>query len=157
MVDEFNALQRAGTRSLVPYHLSVNVLPNKWVFRIKRKPDGSIDRFKARLVANGYHQQAGLDYGDTFSPVVTHSTIQMIIALTVQLSWPIQQLDVQNAFLHGLLSNEVFMKQQTSFVDPQFPTHVCKLKRSLYGLKQAPRAWFQCFSNHLEHLGFVAS
>ncbi|KAM1277315.1 hypothetical protein ACFX13_030432 [Malus domestica] len=157
MADEFNALQQAGTWSLVPYNPTMNVLPNKWVFRIKRKSDGSIDRFKARLVANGFHQQPGLDYGETFSPVVTHSTIRLIIAMDVHFSWPIRQLDVQNAFLHGSISDEVYMKQPIGFVDPQYPTHVCKLRRSLYGLKQAPRAWFQCFSNHLEHLGFVAS
>ena len=157
MADEFNALQRAGTWSLVPDQPTMNVLLNKWVFRIKRKSDGSIDRFKARLVANGFHQQPGLDYGETFSPVVTHSTIRLIIVVVVHFSWPIRQLDVQNAFLHGSISDDVYMKQPTCFVDPQYPTHVCKLRRSLYGLKQAPRAWFQCFSNHLEHLGFVAS
>ncbi|KAM1791280.1 hypothetical protein ACFX12_035263 [Malus domestica] len=98
MADEFNALQRAGTWSLVPYTPTMNVLPNKWVFRLKRKSDGSIDRFKARLVANGFHQQPGLDYGETFSPVVTHSTIRLIIAMAVHFSWPIRQLDVQNFF-----------------------------------------------------------
>lgn len=83
MADEFNALECAGTRSLVLYHPSMNVFPNKWVFRIKRKSGGSIDKFKARLVANGFHQQPGLDYGDIFSPVVTHSTIHLIITHAV--------------------------------------------------------------------------
>ncbi|KAM1055587.1 hypothetical protein PS2_028857 [Malus domestica] len=157
MADEFNALQRTGTWTLVPCQPHFNVLPNKWVYRIKRKSDGSIERFKARLVANGFHQQEGLDYGETFSPVVTHATIRLILSVALHFHWPIRQLDVQNAFLHGTLAEDVFMRQPSGFVDPQYPTHVCKLRRSLYGLKQAPRAWFQCFSHHLEDLGFLAS
>ncbi|KAM2298698.1 hypothetical protein ACFXTI_000641 [Malus domestica] len=157
MAEEFTALQRTGTWTLVPHQPHLNVLPNKWVYRIKRKSDGSIERFKARLVANGFHQQAGLDYAETFSPVVTHATIRLILSVALHYNWTIRQLDVQNAFLHGSLSEDVYMRQPQGFVDPQFPTHICKLQRSLYGLKQAPRAWFQCFSNHLEGLGFVDS
>ncbi|KAH9673545.1 retrovirus-related pol polyprotein from transposon RE1 [Citrus sinensis] len=154
MGDEFNALQRAGTWVLVPPHPSYNVLPNKWVYRIKRKADGSIAN---GLVANGFHQQPGLDFGETFSPVVNHNTIRLILAIYVTNSWPIRQLDVQNAFLHGYLQEDVYMRQLIGFVDPQYPTFVCKLRRSLYGLKQAPRAWFQWFSSHLEQLGFHES
>ena len=157
MADEFNALQRTGTWTLIPYHSSMNVLPNKWVFRIKRRADGSVERYKARLVANGFHQHEGIDYGETFSPVVNHSTIRLVIALAVQFNWSIRQLDVQKAFLHGSLQEVVYMRQPSGFVDPQKPDHVCRLNKSLYGLKQAPRAWFQCFSSHLLTLGFVAS
>ncbi|CAL8993048.1 unnamed protein product [Prunus brigantina] len=157
MADEFNALLRAGTWILVPRTPAMNVLPNKWIFRVKRNSDGTIQRYKARLVANGFHQQPGLDYGETFSPVVNHSTIRLILALSVQFSWPVRQLDVQNAFLHGYLDEEVYMRQPVGFVDPTYPDHVCRLRRSLYGLKQAPRAWFHCFFSHLLRLGFIAS
>ncbi|VVA38993.1 PREDICTED: Retrovirus-related Pol poly from, partial [Prunus dulcis] len=154
MGEECNALQQAGTWVLVPPKPTLNVLLNKWVFRIKHNSDGSVQRYKARLVANGFHQQEWLDYGETFSPVVNHSTICLILALSVQFQWPVHQLDVQNTFLHGYLNEEVYMRQPTH---PQFPDHLCHLKRSLYGLKQAPRAWFKCFSTHLEDLGFTAS
>ncbi|XP_070665264.1 uncharacterized protein [Malus domestica] len=157
MADEFNTLQCTGTWTLVPYKSSMNVLPNKWLYRIKTNSDGSIERFKARLVANGFHQQEGIDFCETFSPVVTHATIRLILSIALHFQWPIRQLDVQNAFLHGTLNEEVYMRQPAGFVDPQFPSHVCRLRRSLYGLKQAPRAWFQCFSQKLEHLGFTAS
>lgn len=119
----------------------MNILPNKWVFKIKRHSDGSVERYKARLVANGFHQQEGVDYGETFSPVVKHSTIRLILALAINFGWSIRQLDVQNAFLHGYITDDVFMKQPTGFADPAYPNYVCKLRRSLYGLKQAPRAW----------------
>ncbi|KAM2234356.1 hypothetical protein EV2_013133 [Malus domestica] len=157
MVQEFNALQRCGTWELVPYHSQLNVLPNKWVFKIKRRADGSVERHKARLVANGFHQQHGLDYTETFSPVVKHSTIRLVLSLAVSNKWHIRQLDVQNAFLHGFLKEEVYMRQPAGFIDEQHPNHVCKLQRSIYGLKQAPRAWFQRFSEFLLQLGFQAS
>ncbi|KAM2612954.1 hypothetical protein TB2_032855 [Malus domestica] len=157
MVQEFNALQRCGTWSLVPHQSDMNVLPNKWVFKIKRKADGTVERHKARLVANGFHQKAGVDYTETFSPVVKHSTIRFVLSLAVSKKWPVRQLDVSNAFLHGYLNEHVYMRQPSRFIDKQFPNHVCKLQRSIYGLKQAPRAWFQRFSDFLLQLGFEES
>ncbi|CAL8173518.1 unnamed protein product [Prunus armeniaca] len=157
MVQEFNALQRCGTWKLVPYHPQMNLLPNKWVFKLKQRADGSIERYKARLVANGFHQKPGIDYTETFSPVVKHSTIRLVLSLAVSKRWPIRQLDVQNAFLHGFLNEDVYMRQPAGFVDQQYPNYVCKLQRSIYGLKQAPRAWFHRFSEFLLQLGFEAS
>uniref|UniRef100_A0A2N9IS10 Reverse transcriptase Ty1/copia-type domain-containing protein n=1 Tax=Fagus sylvatica TaxID=28930 RepID=A0A2N9IS10_FAGSY len=123
MADEFNALQRNGTWSLVPPRSDMNILPNKWVFKIKKCSDGSVKRYKARLVANGFHQQEGLDYTETFSLVVKHSIIRTVLALAVHHKWPIQQLDVQNAFLHGVLSEEVYMRQTSGFNDSNYPNY----------------------------------
>ena len=106
-------------------------------------------------MARGYLQQYGLDYDETFSPVVKPATIRLLIALVVQHGWQLKQLDVSNAFLHGLLNEEVFMAQPQGYVDPSFPNHVRLLHKALYGLKQAPRAWFERFTSqllHLEHL-----
>ncbi|KAI5328385.1 hypothetical protein L3X38_027782 [Prunus dulcis] len=118
---------------------------------------GSIERFKAHLVANGFHQQYDIDYLETFRPVVKHVIVCIILSLAFSRQWSIRQLDATNAFLHGYLSEEVYMCQPRSFENPKFPHHVCRLWRSLYGLKQSPRAWFFRFSAFLIHSGFMAS
>jgi hypothetical protein len=157
MDSEFHALMQNGTWTLVPRTPHMNIVGCKWVYKLKHKSDGSIDRYKARLVAKGFHQQPGLDYGDTFSPVVKPTTIRTVLSLAVSSNWYIKQLDVANAFLHGLLQEDVFMLQPPGFIHPSFPDHVCHLKKSLYGLKQAPRAWFSRLSNRLLELGFTGS
>jgi hypothetical protein len=157
MLQEFQALVSNGTWTLCPRPLNHNIIRNKWVYKIKQKPDGSIERFKARLVARGFEQQCGIDYNETFSPVIKPSTIHIILSLAIQFDWSIRQLDISNAFLHGYLGEEVFMEQPQGFVDREHPDYVCKLHKSLYGLKQAPRAWFNWLSSYLVELGFIAS
>uniref|UniRef100_A0A2N9HAK4 Reverse transcriptase Ty1/copia-type domain-containing protein n=1 Tax=Fagus sylvatica TaxID=28930 RepID=A0A2N9HAK4_FAGSY len=129
----------------------------RWVYKIKRNTDGSVSRYKARLVAKGFHQQAGVDFDETFSSVVKPPTVRIILSLAAQNQWTLRQLDVSNAFLHGLLKECVFMAQPIGFLDSAQPSHVCQLHKSLYGLKQAPRAWFERFTSHLLTLGFSAS
>ncbi|KAL6293121.1 hypothetical protein ACE6H2_001263 [Prunus campanulata] len=157
MVEEFQALEKQKTWTLVPYQPSMNVVGCKWVFKLKRNADGSVSRHKAQLVAKGFHQEAGLDYDETFSLVVKHSTVRLVLALAAQFHWTIKQLDVKNAFLHGILHEEVYMQQPPGFTDSKQPHHVCRLLKSLYGLKQAPRAWNERFTTHLLTLGFVQS
>lgn len=157
MSDEINALRVNSTWTLVPPSPQYNVVGCKWVYRIKRKANGMIDRYKARLVAKGFHQQHGLDYSETFSPVVKPTTIRTVLSIAVSQGWNIHQLDVNNAFLNGFLTEDVYMAQPPGFIDPAHSTFVCKLHRSLYGLKQAPRAWFNRLSTFLLQLGFHAS
>lgn len=157
MDKEINAHIRNGTWSLVPYEKWMNIIGSKWVFRVKQKPDGTIDVRKARLVAKGYNQREGFDYADTFSPVIKPSTIRLVLSIAVTHGWNMRQLDVQNAFLHGVLKEEVFMKQPSGYVDPDYPNHVCKLNKAIYGLKQAPRTWYSKLSTHLTSLGFKSS
>ena len=135
----------------------MNIVGCKWVFRIKRKADGSIERYKARLVAKGFHQQPGIDFGETYSPVVKPITIRTVLTIAVTAGWPIHQIDVSNAFLHGVLQEDVYMSQTPGFAHPKFPNAVCKLHKALYGLKQAPRAWFSRLSTRLHELGFHGS
>lgn len=157
MHSEYHALCSNNTWTLVPFDSQMNVIGCKWVFRIKRKVDGTIERYKARLVAKGFHQRHGLDYDETFSPVVKPITLRLILSIAVSHDWVIKQLDVNNAFLQGYLNETVYMVQPPGFVDSSRPTHVCKLNRSLYGLKQAPRAWFARLSSFLLSIGFHQS
>jgi hypothetical protein len=108
MLDEFNALLRNNTWSLVSKPAGVNVVTGKWIFRQKLNPDGSLARYKARWVVRGFTQQAGVDYGETFSPVVKPATIRVVLSLALSHGWEINQLDVKNAFLHGNLAETVF-------------------------------------------------
>jgi hypothetical protein len=154
---EFDALLKNGTWSLVPFSPSMNVVGSKWVFRIKRKADGSIERYKARLVAKGFHQQPGVDFDETYSLVVKPITIRTVLTIAVTHDWAIHQIDVSNAFLHGVIKENVYMLQPPGFTHPNFPNVVCKLHKALYGLKQAPRAWFDRLSSRLHELKFKDS
>jgi hypothetical protein len=129
----------------------------KWVFRVKRKPDGSVDRFKARLIAKGFHQRPGLDYKETFSPVVKPATIHTVLIVSVMQGWSLRQLDVNNAFLHGKLHEVVYMLQPPGFKDCSKPNHVCRLHKTIYGLKQAPREWYSALKIKILALGFTNS
>lgn len=140
MDSEHSALLRNKTWHLVPPPKGKNIIDCKWVYKIKKKADDMIDRYKARLVAKGYKQRYGIDYEDTFSPVVKAATICLILSIAVSKGWSLRQLDVQNAFLHGLLEEEVFMWQPPGYADKSHPNFVCKLDKAIYGLKQAPRA-----------------
>ncbi|KAM2974416.1 hypothetical protein FF1_000710 [Malus domestica] len=138
MQKEFNALKAQGTWELVSPPHNRMVIRSKWVYKIKKNSDGSVARYKARLVAQGFSQEQGLDYSETFSPIVRHTTVRMILSLAAVRKWELRQLDIKNAFLHGELQEEVYMKQPQGFVDQNNPNYVCKLVKSLYGLKQAP-------------------
>lgn len=131
-----------------------NVVGSKWVFRTKYRSDGSIDRHKARIVAQGFTQVLILDYAHTFSPIVKASMVRIILYLAVHQNWSLRQLDVNNAFLNGNMSETVFMEQPPGFVDSRYPNYVCRFNKALYGLKQAPRAWFQRLSTFLTQIGF---
>jgi hypothetical protein len=157
MQQEFNASLQNQPWSLVPHSAARNIVGCKWVFKLKRKVDGSIERHKARLVAKGFHQQEGVDFGETYSPVLKPTTIRTVLSVTYSAGWSIRQIDTQNAFLHGFLFEEVFMTRPPGFSDPDKPSHVCKLQKAIYGLKQAPRAWFSQLANKLIDLGFIGS
>jgi hypothetical protein len=153
---EHSTLLHNGTWHLVPTTQATNIIDYKWVFKVKKKTDGSVDCYKAHLVAKGFKQRYDIDYDDTFSHVIKAATIRLVLSLAVSRNWCLRQLDVHNAFLHGVLEEEVYMRQPLGYRDASRPSFMCKLDKSLYGLKQAPRVWYFRFSSKLLQLGFRA-
>ncbi|RVW63718.1 Retrovirus-related Pol polyprotein from transposon RE1 [Vitis vinifera] len=152
MVDEMAALHSNGTWDLVVLPSGKSTVGCRWVYAVKVGPDGQVDRLKARLVAKGYTQVYGSDYGDTFSPVAKIASVR----LDAMCSWPLYQLDIKNAFLHGDLAEEVYMEQPPGFV-AQGVWFSVQVTPSLYGLKQSPRAWFSRFSSVVQEFGMLRS
>jgi hypothetical protein len=113
----------------------------KWVFKVKRDPDGKIVKHKVRLVAKGYPQIQGVDFDEVFAPVARLETVRTLLALAAQGEWEVHHMDVKSAFLNGELQEEVYVQQPPGYSDPKSHGKVLKLKKALYGLKQAPRAW----------------
>ena len=154
---EYDALLRNNTWDLVPSHPKQTIVHSKWIFRTKVKANGTLDRYKARIVAKGFQQTLGVDFLDTFSPVIKASIISIILTIAVTRKWEIHHIDVNNTFLNGDLQEIVFRAQPEGFVDPSKPTHVCRLRKALYGLKQAPRAWFDKLKFTFHRWGFQSS
>ena len=154
MKEEIAALMQNQTWELVPKPIGMKPISCKWVYKIKWCTDGSIERYKARLVARGFSQQYGLGYDETFSPVAKLTTVRVLLALAASKSWNLWQMDVKNAFLHGELDREIYMNQPMGFQSHDHPEYVCKLRKALYGLKQAPRAWYGKIAEFLIYTGY---
>ena len=144
MAAEIASLEANNTRTLTPLPVGKKPIGCKWVYKVKYKADGSIERYKARLVAKGFTQK-GVDYFETFSLVAKMVSIKVLLAAATIKGWFLSQLDVNNAFIHGDLDEEVYMALPQGFHSQG--EVVCKLNKSLYGLKQASRQWFTKFSN----------
>nr|GEZ59978.1 ribonuclease H-like domain-containing protein [Tanacetum cinerariifolium] len=138
MYDEYKARIDNNNWVLVPHPPNVDIVRSMWLYKHKYNANGSLNRYKARLVANGRSQQQGVECGETFSPVVKPATIRTVLSLAVSQEWPIHQLDVKNAFLHGHLTGTVYMHQPPGFTDSAYSDYVCLMQKSLYGLKQPP-------------------
>ena len=159
MKNELDALNSTHTWSIVDLPPNKTPIGCKWVYKVKHNSDGTIERYKARLVAKGYTQLEGVDYFDTFSSVAKITTVRTLIALASIKHWYLEQLDVNNAFLHGDLHEEVYMSLPPGLKFPHNngSTKVCKLHKSIYGLKQASRQWYSKLSESLISLGYTHS
>ena len=151
MSEELEALDKNHTWDVVNLPTHQKVINCKWVYRIKYTASGEIERFKARLVARGDSQVAGIDYEELFAPVVRYDSLRLLLAITAAKGWKTRQLDVKTAFLHGKLKEEISMRlPEGSRIDGK----CARLRRCLYGLKQSPREWYARLINYLLPLGF---
>ncbi|GJS65855.1 retrovirus-related pol polyprotein from transposon TNT 1-94 [Tanacetum coccineum] len=133
---------RSQAQNQIPQPRNMTIIGTKWVFRNKLDENGIVSRNKARLVAQGYNQQEGIDYDETYAPVARLESIRILLAYACALDFKLFQMDVKSAFLNGFINEEVYVAQPPGFIDFEKPDHVYKLKKALYGLKQAPKAWY---------------
>ena len=157
METEMKSLKENDVWELVELPKGKKKVGSKWVYKVKTGADGSVERYKARLVAQGYTQKFGTDYDETFSPVVRMESLRALLALSVQFGLQLHQVDVTTAFLNGELEEEVYMQQPKGFSREGEEHLVCKLKKSIYGLKQSPRCWNTALDKQLKEMGFIQS
>eukprot|EP00271_Cylindrocystis_brebissonii_P021026 TRINITY_DN732_c0_g1_i3.p1 TRINITY_DN732_c0_g1~~TRINITY_DN732_c0_g1_i3.p1 ORF type:complete len:1491 (-),score=166.73 TRINITY_DN732_c0_g1_i3:1047-5519(-) len=154
MKDEITSLDKNGTWTLEDLPPGRKAIPCKWVYKTKRHLDGTVDRYKARLVAKGFMQKEGLDYFETFAPVVKLAALRLLLSFACLFSWIIEASDVDSAFLNGILKETIFMKQPEGFTCKGYEAKVCRLLKTLYGLKQAARGWNEEFVSFMISQGF---
>jgi transposase InsO family protein len=154
MAEEYDSLIENKTWELCDLPVGKKLIDTKWIFKTKRDNDGKIIRFKARLVAKGFIQKFGVDYEETYSPVVRYTSIRFLTALAVRNRMKIHQMDAVTAFLQGDVDKEIFIRQPQGFDDGS--GRVCKLKRAIYGLKQSGRMWNIKLDSILKKLGFTS-
>lgn len=159
--EELHALELNKTWVVESLPLGKNIVGCKWMFTIKYNLDGTVERYKAHLVAQGFTQQEGIDYLDTFSPVAKLTSVKLLLGLAFLKGWSLTQMDVSNAFFHGDLDEEIFMSLPQGYTPPENttlpPQPVCRLLKSLYGLKQASRQWYKCLSSVFLGANFLQS
>ena len=151
---EYNALLEHGVWDLAECPADRKPIGCGWVFRIKYKADGTVEHYKAHLVAKGFAQKPHLDYTETFAPVVKFASLRTIIAVAAMEDLELDSMDISSAFLNGDLDEEIYMSQPEGFAVPGKEHLVCRLKKSLYGLKQSPRQWYQKLNETFMQLGF---
>lgn len=151
---EYASLIKNDTWTLVKLPVGAKAVGCRWVFKVKHKSDGEVDRFKARLVAKGFTQKYGIDYNETFSPVARFASIRAVLAVSLEKKMIVHQMDVETAFLNGVLEEDIYMEQPPGYMQIGCKNLVCKLNKSLYGLKQSPRCWNIVLNDYLLSIGF---
>jgi hypothetical protein len=152
--EEIDSLISRNVWKLVRRPQRANIITYKWVYKTKEDSEGWTTRRKTRLVARGFTQVEGIDYEETFTPTVKFVTIRLIVALATSLHWPLEQANVDTAFLWADIKEDIYMHQPKGHVDQQYHDYVCKLLNSLYGLKQAAHLWNQLLNNTLKTFSF---
>jgi len=145
--DEMDSLQSNETWNLVDLPPSYKLIGCKWVLKKKLKLDGTVDKYKVRLVAKGFRQRENIYFFDTYSPVTQFTSIRVLISLAAVFNLFVHQMEVKTAFLNGELEEEIYVEKLEGFVIHGHENKVCKLNKSMYGLKQAPKKWLEKFDN----------
>ncbi|KAA8915354.1 hypothetical protein TRICI_002503 [Trichomonascus ciferrii] len=149
-----NSLRDHGVGEYVPRPSDKNVVGNRWMFKLEYDNNGNIAKYNARFVCQGFTQEEGIDYTETFAPVTRYESVRFLLALAAQFECDIHQMDVDTAFLNGELDEEIYMELPKGFGFDKESEKVCRLKKSLYGLKQAPLYWYTVVKKALMDMGF---
>jgi hypothetical protein len=158
MHEELENFERNQVWTLVEPSRDVNMIGTKWVFKNKQGEDGEVVRNKARLVAQGFSQVEGLDFGETFPPIAHLEAIRILLSFAASKGFNLYQMDVKSVFLNGVIQEEEFVRQPPGFKNLKYPNGVCKLSKALYGLKQALCAWYASLKTFLlEHVYVMGS
>ena len=157
MEAELRSIKEHHVYDLVDLPKNRKVLGTKWVYRIKRSPEGYPLKYKARYVAQGFSQKEGVDYNETYAPVAKLATIRRILSEAVQSNWWLHTVDIDTAFLNGTINEEVYVKQPAGYEDTKHPTRIWRLRKALYGLKQSPRVWYHTIDSVLREMGLKSS
>jgi hypothetical protein len=157
MTKEYQSIMKNEVWEIVPRPKNKDVVPSRWLFKIKHAIDGSIEKYKARFVACDFSQKEGIDYEETFSPMARYTSIRTIISLVAKMKWKLHRMDVKTTFLNGVIEEEVYIEQPQGFEVEYRKSHVCRLKKALYRLKQALRSWYVHINSFLTILGFTKS
>jgi hypothetical protein len=154
MKEELDSLRKHNTYCLAKLPLGRRIVGCKWIFKIKQDVTGSITHYKARLVAQGYTQQKGLDFQETFAPIARMTSQRIVIATTAAEGLELFQIDVKNAYLNGEIDTNIYMKQSVGFEDPRYPNMVWTLQKGLYSLKQVDNIWNAAIHRYILELDF---
>lgn len=140
MQEEYQSIMNNRVWEIVPRLSDKSVVTSKWIYKIKHVVDGSIDKYKERLIPRGFSQKGGIDYEEKFAPTTRHTTIRSLVSLAATMGWNIHQMDVNTTFLNETIDEEVYIEHPEGFEVNSRDSHVFRLKKFPYGLKQAPRA-----------------
>jgi hypothetical protein len=154
MLEEYDSIRCNDVWEVVSRPEGKSVVTLIWLYKTKYAADGSIEKHKARFVAHGFSQVEGVDYDETFAPVVRYTSIRSIISIAAEMGWRIHQMDVKTAFLNGFIEKEVYIEQPQGFKVSERESHMCLLRKALYGLKQAPIAWYSRIDTYFLQMEF---
>jgi hypothetical protein len=155
MVEEYTYIMKNDGYHIVPRSKWKSIVSYRWLYKIKHRAYGNIEKFKVSFVARGFSQRERVDYKDTFSPIAKYTFIRAVMSLVSLMRWRIHYMDVKTALLNGIIEEELYIEKTQGFEESEKESHVCELKKPLYGLKKAPRAWYSRINGYLQSVGFT--